>query len=496
VTVAGPLTRVWGFVRSRRLALWLLIFVMVYSFVATVVPQADREPEKARTWGAKYAVAEAVARPLGLHDAYRAPLFLGVMALLFVSTSACAWERTRVSWRLFQGSKGLSEPEIERLGSSPHMRVPVRRGLDRADAFAAARSGLARIGLRLRAGARVGEAVGGRWGLLGSPGFHIALALLFLVIGLGQLTRVEGLIGVPVGYPVADGDPGYGTRDVGPWRGQGASGLTIGASDFRLRFVADDVDRGASAVITLTRGGVELARQRVYPNNPLRFGTIMIHQNDFGLAAALRVEEASGTVLTETRILTDFDPSRPSGTTEGQFRVSGLAPEAASLGVLVTIQADHDGAAVLRRLPKERRALVTVTGPASYRSEAALAPGDALVLPGGQLLRLVDIVYYARLSVVDDWSVYPIYALFVLAGVAVSVAVFTPYRVVRLLLVETPDGLVLHAQARHARRDPLFRERVEDALRAAVGPEATVTADAGSSPSDRHDTESGKGSDA
>jgi len=124
---------------------------------------------------------------------------------------------------------------------------------------------------------------------------------------------------------------------------------------------------------------------------------------------------------------------------------------------------------VLRRMPKAKKATIVVTGPASYREQATLAKGDALVLPGGQLLRLVDIVYYARLSVVDDWSIYPIYALFVIAGAALSLAVFTPYRVVRLLLVETPDGLVLHAQARHARRDPLFAEHVEGALRAALG---------------------------
>jgi hypothetical protein len=70
--------------------------------------------------------------------------------------------------------------------------------------------------------------------------------------------------------------------------------------------------------------------------------------------------------------------------------------------------------------------------------------------------------------VVDDWSVYLIYGLFVIAGVGLSLAVFTPYRVVRLLLVEGPDGLFLHADARHARRDPLFTEKVEQTLREAI----------------------------
>jgi hypothetical protein len=194
----------------------------------------------------------------------------------------------------------------------------------------------------------------------------------------------------------------------------------------------------------------------------------MIHQNDYGLAAALRVEESSGTVLSSTEVLSDFDPAVGNGMSPAEFSIDGGGPQASSLDVSVAIQAEHEGSDVLRILPKAKTAKLTITGPASYKQEATLAAGEALVLPSGQLLRLVDIVYYARLSVVDDWSVYPIYALFVIAGAALSLAVFTPYRVVRLLLVQGPDGLVLHADARHARRDPLFVENVEEALREAV----------------------------
>ena len=472
----SPLKRVHGFLRSRKLAVSLLLAVMVWSFTATIVPQVSRDPGKVAPWGVRYPVAEAVVRPLGLHDAYRSPLFLGVMALLFASTTVCAWERARASLRQFSASKGLTEAEIGRLSASPRIRVAAPAGVRGPAAKDVARVALRRIGLRLRSGARVGEAAGGRWGLLGSPLFHVSLAALFLVIGLGQLTRAEGLIGVPVGDPVADTESVYGRYDAGPWYSRGGGGLTIGTSDFALHFRDGGVDRGSSAVVTLVRGGAEVARQRVYPNNPLRFGSIMIHQNDYGLAAALQVEEASGTVLTDTRVLSDFDPNAANGMTAAQFRIDGASASASSLGVSVAIQADHEGRAVLLSMPKRKAAKITVTGPAGYEQEATLVAGDALVLPSGQLLRLVDIVYYARLSVVDDWSVYPIYALFVIAAIGLSLAVFTPYRVVRLLLVEDDGGLALHADARHARRDPLFTEKVEDALREALDALGTAVA--------------------
>jgi hypothetical protein len=174
-------------------------------------------------------------------------------------------------------------------------------------------------------------------------------------------------------------------------------------------------------------------------------------------------------VLTETRALSDFDPEAANGMTSARFSLDGGSTGAGALDVSVAIEADRDGREVLLQMPKRKVAKVTVTGPATYKQEATLAVGQTLVLPGGQLLRLVDIVYYARLSVVDDWSVYPIYALFVIAGIGSSLAVFTPYRVVRLLLVQDATGMRVHADARHARRDPLFAEKVEEALREAFG---------------------------
>ena len=125
----SPLKRVRGFLRSRKLAVSLLLAVMVWSFIATIVPQVSRDPGKVAPWGARYPVAEAVVRPLGLHDAYKAPLVLGVMALLFASTTLCAWERARASLRQFSASKGLTEAEIRRLSTSPKMRFAVATGV-------------------------------------------------------------------------------------------------------------------------------------------------------------------------------------------------------------------------------------------------------------------------------------------------------------------------------------------------------------------------------
>jgi hypothetical protein len=345
-----------------------------------------------------------------------------------------------------------------------------REGAEPADpaaVIARLRVALAGLRLRTRAGARAGEAVGGRFGLLGSPVFHWSLAALCLAIALGWLVRAEGMIGVPVGYRADDTPEAYGRYEAGPLHSAAPSGIVFSASDFQLETVVGGVDHGASAVITLERGGAVVASQRVYPNNPLRYGAVLIHQNEFGLASVFGFEDASGTVGATSEQLADFDPETESGTTAAQL--AATSTDGSEFTVESTVIADRTAEGVQLRMPTEKLVRVSIVSAGSSTPTETLAPGETMALPGGNVLRLVDVVYYARLSVVDDPSVYPIYAIFVIAAVGLSLAIFTPYRSVRFLLVEEGGRIIVHAEARHARKDPLFAERVEAALREGLG---------------------------
>jgi hypothetical protein len=96
--------------------------------------------------------------------------------------------------------------------------------------------------------------------------------------------------------------------------------------------------------------------------------------------------------------------------------------------------------------------------------------GEQVAIPGGLTLTVVQLTKYARLSVVNDWSVYYIYALFVFAVIGLALAVFAPLRGARVLLVTDDQGARLHVAVRHGRGDPHFPARVEAALRQAFGP--------------------------
>jgi cytochrome c biogenesis protein ResB len=84
-------------------------------------------------------------------------------------------------------------------------------------------------------------------------------------------------------------------------------------------------------------------------------------------------------------------------------------------------------------------------------------------------LRFDEAGRYARLSVVDDWSVYVMYALLGIAIAGLSVAILVPRRTAWVLLEQTDDGVALRLLTVHERRDPNFEVIAEDALLAIPG---------------------------
>jgi cytochrome c biogenesis protein ResB len=458
------------FLRSRRLAVGLILAVIGYSVVGTLVPQAQLGaggPDVA-AWQRLHPLLATVTRPLGLHSAFGSPLFLLVVFVLALAIAACSWERTRAAWSLWRRAGTVSEADVRRLKERPHVVLPLagmsaERALDRVDA------GLRGTRLAVRRGPKLVEASSTRWGLLGSPVFHWILAALFVLVAVGRLTRAEGVVGVPLGTPVTDMKSSYGLMSEGPLY-PGHSGLRIDASDLVLDYRdRDGMQRGASPIVTLSDARGVVARQHVYPNNPLRHGRLMVHMAGYGLAAAFSLESTGGAATEVVHSLVDFRPSTASGTTTQTLDLSG--PDGKLLQqVGVTIPADRERGGVLEQMPRDPRVEVKVVGRSGL--PVTMRPGQVIQVREGVSLKLASIGYYVRLSIADDGSVYPLYALFILASAAMSVSVFASYRTVRVLLVEGPDRPTLHAVIAHRRGDQLFAERIEAVLREAVAQEA------------------------
>ncbi|MDA3937121.1 MAG: cytochrome c biogenesis protein ResB [Actinomycetota bacterium] len=445
--------------RSRRLAVWLLVLVGAWSVVGTLVPQGALDSTAAEQWAQAHPALEVVVGFVGLHHAFRAPVFLLLLTFLTTSTLLCAWERTGAVQRMLQRTNAATVPR-DTVIEHAHVSVEVYPALDVGAAEEAVRSAIRRMRLRVSSADGVIEGGKARWSAVGSPIFHWALALLIIVISLGQLTRAEGLMGVPEGDILPDVAESYGALDTGPWF-SGLSEYGIGISEFKRSFNDGTVDRGASPVVTLWEGETELVSQRVYPNQPLRYGDMMIHMNNWGYAPEVGFTTAGGDDRGSLKLIVDVEEGIPRSTSSG-FEVTSSAD-----GEVLVFEAT-----LISREGGPEMEVTALASDGSRGESAQLGLGEVLTLPSGDRIEYRALDYYARLSVVHDWSITPIYTLFIIGLIGVSVAVLDPYRRVAVVVSGRPDAhdiLDAHVLIRRGRRSALFVDRVKETLEAAVG---------------------------
>lgn len=430
--------RIWRLLRSRSLALWTIIALVMYAAAATVLGGDDYSAP------------------------YRSPLFFGIAGLLALSTGACAWERTRAA---LAGSR-LRLPSAatrRRLRDTATLELPVS---DDVQAIEVSTMTLKRLGMHVVRDEEALEARMGVAGAFGSPLFHWALTLLFVVIVLGQLTRAEGLMGVAAGAAKPDAPDSYGELTTGPLAGA-LTGRLIAVPSIETSYTANNVEQGITPFVEIrsAAGDEVLASGYAYANHPIRYRSMLVHRNNDGLAAVVEISDGSGAVTTE-HVMLDYDAER-TRVLPALFGLSGPTGETVTSVML------QPGPGSTPASPSVRiRAAAGDASPETQpQADVVLRIGEQTQLPGGLSLRVIELTKYARLSVVDDWSVYWIYALFSLAVTGLALAIFFPLRRVRAVVVRSDEAHRLHVATRHGRGDPGFPVRVESVLRAALSAE-------------------------
>lgn len=446
-------TRAVRFLRSRTWAVRLLVVIAAYCAVVTALPQGDPDSATVAEWASAFPALYTVTSALGLHQGFTAPFFLGLTTWLTLATAACAWERTARA--LAERSRGTTVPAatLDRLRTRPRLVVPVPAGLAAGEVLDRVRSALASLGIRVHAGPRMVAGSGRAYGAIGSPLFHWALVALFIVIALGQMSRAEGLMGVVTGSSSPDVEESYRTLTRGPLHPE-MSGLEIAVTEMDPDYVDGGVRYGPTPYVELRDGGEVVASGFVRPNAPLRHRAMMIHGVSHGLAVVVEIDDGVEAVARE--VLLDYEASSATGVAAEGFVFEG--PAGATAVVFDLPEGAHDSSATptveVRWGPE---------GAAELPQRAELGQGESVDV-GGLSIGVSRLTTYARLSVVDDWSVLWIYVLSTLVVVGSAIAVLLPSRAVWVLVAGDDTDMALHVEVRHARGDPLWPGRVTDAL--------------------------------
>jgi cytochrome c biogenesis protein ResB len=441
--------------RSRNLAVWLLVLLAGVAALGTLVPQW-KQPAEVAAWDARHRALAVVVRVLGLHSTYSSPLFLGILVLLWFSTTVCSIDRTRYAVSRMKRRAGIPEPVLARMArAEPLMVVHLERG----EAIERVKAALRSMRLDVRATKRAVEGEAGRYGPLGSPVFHWSLTLLFVAIVVGQLTHAEGQMGVPVGGELPNVRASYVLYTSGAWHSARYADIQVAVVSVNRDKRRGKLEIGYTPTVEFRRGDRVLARGESYPNHPFRWGPFLVHYVTNGYTGLARVTLGDGSA-SETRLYFDFDSSGGFGAASLDLPSTGAALRAVFEPV--------SGPSKSRAAQARRRVRASIVSQGATQTSSIVTEGQPVRFDGGEVT-LSQVDEYARLSVVEDASVLWVYLLFGLATIGIAVATLMPRRAARVLLREGEKGLEIVLETEHQRRDPSFVSAVTLALNGALG---------------------------
>lgn len=465
--IRSALRKIIAFLGSARLAIWLLVFVGVWSMLATFIPQGEVSAPDVAAWVVAHPVVAPAVRALGLHQAFSAFVFrIGVVALA-MATALCAWRRTKIAIARMRTLRKAMVADAQSLSTDHDLEIACSPTLSEADALSRAAEALEHVGIRTKRRGALLSAVSPGWAVWGSPVFHWGLVAFILVISVGSLQRSEGLMGVAVGETKPDAPESYRVLQAGPLHDWQRVQRSIRVDAFDTDYRTGEIDRGPVPTVSVLDGaGRVIKTQRIYPNNPLQTGSLAIHPAEFGFAATLTVLDAGGVERGRAIQLIDISDEASSGTVP--VEPLSFADDAGNqLVVSVTVPMERRGGQL--SVPQERIARVAVFtvdgGPVLDR---VIGPAEEIALPTGSTLRLDELGFYARLSVVDDPAIPFLYVALAIAMIGLTLAVVVRQQLVLATVVGGEDGPILVAMVRLWRNVPTSRKEVESELARAL----------------------------
>jgi len=476
--IRSVLRRVTSFLASAWLAVGTLTFVGLWGIAATGVPQGAADSSAVEIWAKAHPVLEPVVGLLGLHQAFSAWLFLACVTLLGISTVVCSWRRAKSAYGRARALRTAARADSESLVEGHDLTVALVPALGPSDALTVALEVFAGLGIRAKAEDGVLRAVSPWWSVWGSAVFHWALVALMLFVLVGNLQRSDGLMGVSVGETKPDAPASYRVLTVGPLHSWSSVHRSFRVEALDPDLVVGGVDRGAVPTVSvLDAAGAVVKTQLVYPNMMLHVGSLSINCPAVGLSAEIGVETSAGVELGRSYESIDFSQTATDGTLPagmlGIFDQSG----AVRMRIAVTVPLDRRNGQFREWIPSVPRAHIVVYDlDGTTMLDTVIKPGETAPLPDGGALKLLGIGWYARLSIVDDWTTPFVYAAMIIALLGLSISLLARQQLVLATVVDGPDGPKLVLRMRLWRNVSTTRAEIDAALVAALSGSSVVSA--------------------
>ena len=256
----------WREYTRMRTAILFLIGVALIVLIGSFVPQQHTSaPGKVDAFLVDHHNLDALAGHLGLPltQVFVSPLFLGLLASLYIALGACVIRRARA------------------------LAVRTARGYPRTPQF---------------------------WGEWGSWLFHASFFLLLVAVLYGKSTGFEGLMTITEGQRVSEAPSNFNQLQEGLLFNGHHGGFDVQLNRFSATYAASGAPTDFVSDVTVYDHGQALQRKDIRVNDFLEYQGVDYYQQDYGWAPHLVVRNPAGQVVFDSTIqLFGEDKSQQTG---------------------------------------------------------------------------------------------------------------------------------------------------------------------------------------
>jgi cytochrome c biogenesis protein len=451
VSTSDVTDRIWHFFISMRTGLWLILTLGLLSLVGAVVLQAPEgmtaDPAAYTSWVAsihsKYGGWTPVFDKLGFFSVFTSIWFKGITVLLTTSILACSINRAPRLWKL------AFHPHT-RMGETFFAHAPLR-----ATVLASAGPDTAIEDVRtvlkshrFRTVTDPGDdevnlyADRFRWGPFGTVIAHVSFVIILVGFFLSATTGFKNSNFIaPVGSTVAVGN---------------GTGLSVKAMSFNDAYYENGSPKDYVSDLIVYKNGVQVGRQMVRVNQPLRQDGVTFYQSFFGEAASMQVKDSAGKPIYGDAVPLVYT-SNDGAHSIGQFRIPAK-------GLMVEVAVAASGKPDPKIKAGQAEVTVFQNGATTSDASQVVDQGKPATIAGASYT-FQRTVAYTGLTVARDPGANFVWVGSVLLVCGLFLVFFFPHRRIWLRVRKTSSGseiLCASTMKRDAAFTPQFNQLVTD----------------------------------
>ncbi|VVB56446.1 Cytochrome c biogenesis protein Ccs1 [uncultured archaeon] len=418
--------KISNFFKSRKLAVVLIFLIIILSIVGTQIPQKSQiKSDVYNAWKNNHPQEADIFETIGFTNLFSSVIFLSVALLLFMNTLFCTQNmlsgalkklRKNQQFRKKAYISGLENSAVIKIENGTGNNTEKKPENVNGNVVSEIVPVLKAREYKISQQENCIFAQKNRFGVLGTPLFHLCILFIILAVVYGNTGRMEGDMRLIEGQTLSEDHGNYMFINEGPFFNENHQGFDITLEKFYANYNDETgTPRGNAGRLVITENGQEKKTDVVYSNHLMTYNGYTFLGNVFGMAPLLILRNPDGSVLSGSFITaTDQDES---GRYVAYFKLGETGLDG---GLMVYMTANLTSGKITESdIEQEPILFLKLFDKGREIYNGTLKLNDTIKI-NDKYLGFYDIKYWSNFYIVKDYGI-----IFVYAGIGMIILCLT-----------------------------------------------------------------------